>query len=639
MSFDSDLKDLINNVESSLQDLENLLQKSSEKSQVNLVASDRKIQPENLYPKMKEAWSRASNLLKQMETSYRDNQLRINQLGEELKIHIESLERDAVNHFNKGEYLECQGILSFLSVIKPNDQKLGEYRELCQRKIAEGNDVSATRRVEENSMDHGPNPLESLVTNGTSAESKQAEPSSAELLSEDSTPGNLAFDLEENGPTNSESLIAISPQSGFPGIEMEFRMNSEPRRSLNMNWTKGLIALLAFALLLFAVYVRRRSMFSIHENSSGYSNPHSTNLAENGIERASLSLNTLQAENHEFSTEKDTNGTVNQRPVSVQPTDQATLEKTETAQALFDVGRLQDAVTTCNAILSVHPKNEFALMLRKRVQDYNSQQAKRSSPKDSSDKTRIDLHQPDQAGIQRVQLSPQLREPAQSVGIPTSTNNVSHGDTERPIEESAAKQQNLVISWVQKAQSAMISGRYVMPPQDNVLVYCRRALAIDPQDTQAMLLKKECFARAVSQANELTKSGKYDEARQFYSSLCYLSEHEDGFPFSVQELKQELDKLEFKAYPVVHQHTIGSCTGRLRMNGYVVSFTPTVPSEEGFTERLTKVNVTDTDDKLKLKVGDKTYRFRANTVENIEEKQKNLRNIYGQLILLLSKAN
>ena len=64
MSFDSDLKDLINNVESSLQDLENLLQKSSEKSQVNLVASDRKVQPENLYLKMKEAWSRASTFVK-----------------------------------------------------------------------------------------------------------------------------------------------------------------------------------------------------------------------------------------------------------------------------------------------------------------------------------------------------------------------------------------------------------------------------------------------------------------------------------------------------------------------------------------------------------------------------------------------
>ena len=638
MSFDSNLKDLINNVESSLQDLENLLQKSSEKSQGNLDASNREVQPENLYLKMKETWIRASHLLKQMETSYSDNQLKISQLGEELKIHIESLERDAVNHFNKGEYQECQGVLSFLSVIKPNDPKLGEYRELCQRKIAEGNDVSAIRLVEENSMDHGQNPLESLVTNGTSAESKQTEPSSAELLSEDSTPDSLAFDLEENGPINSESLVAISPQSGLSGVEMELRMNSQPRRFLNMNWTIGLIALLAFALLLFAVYVRRRSMF-IHENSSGYPNPHSTNLAKKGPERASPSLNTLQAENHEFSTEKDTHSPVNQRPVGVQPTDQATLEKTETAQALFDVGRLQDAITICNAILIEDPKNEFALMLRKSVQDSNSHHAKIPSLKGSSDKTRIDLHQPDQAGIQKAQQNPQLREPPQLVGIPIRVTNGSHGESEQPFEANAAKQQNLVISWVQEAQSAMISGRYVMPPQDNVLVYCRRALAIDPQNTQAMLLKKESFVRAVSQAKEWTNRGKYDEARQLYSSLCYLSEQEDGFPYSVQELKQELDKLEFKAYPVIHQHTIGSCTGRLRMNGYVVSFTPTAPSEEGFTERLTKVNVAATDDKLKLKVGDKTYRFRANTGEDIEERQKNLGNIYGQLILLLSKAN
>src|SRR5206468_3932597 len=140
-------------------------------------------------------------------------------------------------------------------------------------------------------------------------------------------------------------------------------------------------------------------------------------------------------------------------------------------------------------------------------------------------------------------------------------------------------------------------------------VYCNRALAIDPQNQKALALKKDVIGRSVTQAREWIERGRFDEARLFYSSLNYLSQNDNRFPISRQELQQELAKLEFSSYPVIHPHKLGSCKGRLRMNGYVVSFVPSQDSSDGFTEKLTHVSLAGAGDDLKLKVNDKSYRF------------------------------
>jgi hypothetical protein len=46
-----------------------------------------------------------------------------------------------------------------------------------------------------------------------------------------------------------------------------------------------------------------------------------------------------------------------------------------------------------------------------------------------------------------------------------------------------------------------------------------------------------------------------------------LSHNDSRFPIPGQELRQELTKLEFSSYPVIHEHKLGSCRGRLRING------------------------------------------------------------------------
>jgi hypothetical protein len=202
------------------------------------------------------------------------------------------------------------------------------------------------------------------------------------------------------------------------------------------------------------------------------------------------------------------------------------------------------------------------------------------------------------------------------------------------VEE--AKQQGLVLPWVQKAESALIFGRYITPPDDNVLLYCNRALAADPQNQKVLALKKEVIGKSVAQAKEWIDRGKFDEARLFYSSLNYLSQNDNRFPISRQELQQELAKLEFSSYPVIHQHKLGSCKGRLRMNGYVLSFVPAEDSSDGFTEKLMNVNLIGAGDELKLEVKDKSYRFQLNVGQGKETTQKAAKPMYEQLMRLLS---
>jgi tetratricopeptide (TPR) repeat protein len=202
------------------------------------------------------------------------------------------------------------------------------------------------------------------------------------------------------------------------------------------------------------------------------------------------------------------------------------------------------------------------------------------------------------------------------------------------VEE--ANQQSLVLPWVQKAGSALVAGHYVTPPDDNVVLYCNRALAIDPLNQKALALKKDVVGRSIAQAKEWVERGKFDEARLYYSSLNYLSQNDNGFPTSRQEFQQELSKVEFSSYPVVHAHRFGSCRGRLRMNSYVVSFVPSESSLDGFTEKLMYVTLVGAGDDLKIKVKDKSYRFLLDTDQAKEGAQKAAKPMYDQLMKLLS---
>ena len=193
-------------------------------------------------------------------------------------------------------------------------------------------------------------------------------------------------------------------------------------------------------------------------------------------------------------------------------------------------------------------------------------------------------------------------------------------------------------SWMQKAEAAMAAGHYVTPATDNVVAYCNQLLATQPQNSKALELKKEGFTKAVSQAKALVQDGKYDEARAVYSVLLYLPQNEYAIPLSSADLKREIDRLTFSAYAVIHDHTIGSCTGRLRFNGYQIAYLPSTDSKDGFVLKISEIVQIELGDKLKIQFKGKTYRFQDNAPKSTQESRARMGEILQRLNTLISSS-
>ena len=191
-------------------------------------------------------------------------------------------------------------------------------------------------------------------------------------------------------------------------------------------------------------------------------------------------------------------------------------------------------------------------------------------------------------------------------------------------------------SWMQKAEAAMAAGHFVTPASDNVMAYCSQLLASEPQNAKALELKKASAARAGAQAKSWIQEGKYDEARAVYSALLYLPQAESPSPLSSQELKAEIEKLTFSAHAVFHDHALGNCTGRLRFNGYQVAYVPSSDSKDGFSVKISEVSQVESDDKLKIHLKGKTYRFQTNGVKDPQEIRAKISNIQRQLSALVA---
>ncbi len=209
------------------------------------------------------------------------------------------------------------------------------------------------------------------------------------------------------------------------------------------------------------------------------------------------------------------------------------------------------------------------------------------------------------------------------------------------VESLKAEESRLIESrnsWMQKAEAAMSAGHYVTPATDNVIAYCNLLLASQPQAPKALELKKDSLMKAVSQAKALAQDGKYDDAKLVYSALLYLSQNENGVPLSSQDLKREIDRLTFNAYAVIHDHTIGSCTGRLRFNGYQIAYIPSTDSNDGFALKLSEIVQVETGDKLKIQFKGKTYRFQANASKNVPENRARIGEIEQRLTSLKTSS-
>lgn len=191
-------------------------------------------------------------------------------------------------------------------------------------------------------------------------------------------------------------------------------------------------------------------------------------------------------------------------------------------------------------------------------------------------------------------------------------------------------------SWMQKAEAAMSAGHYVTPATDNVVAYCNLLLASQAQAPRALELKKDSLMKAVSQAKTLAQDGKYDDSKVIYSTLLYFAQNENAVPLSSQDLKKEIDRLTFSAYAVIHDHTIGSCSGRLRFNGYQIAYLPSTDSKDGFVLKISEIAQIELTDKLKIQFRSKTYRFQDNGTKNTQESRARLSEIQQRLSSLTS---
>ena len=206
------------------------------------------------------------------------------------------------------------------------------------------------------------------------------------------------------------------------------------------------------------------------------------------------------------------------------------------------------------------------------------------------------------------------------------------------LKEDESRQTQLRNEWIQKAEAALTRGNYVTPASESALSYCNRLLAVDRQNPRAQALRRDSLQKAAEQAKEFVQKERFDEAREVLNAL-YAVAHNDGKTAVAQELKSLLSRIEFTAVAVIHDHTIGSCSGRLRMNAFVIAYLPSGDSKDGFSQKISEIVEIESSDKLKIQLKNKTYRFQMNASTNKEESRQKLKQVSDQLNHFMEQAN
>ena len=598
MSFKAELEALITNANSSLEDLEGVLrraqsQRSSPGNATDLSDGD----VGAIQAQIDAVRQRIQSSLLEIRESYEHDQERLSDLERELRLDLENVRQCAIDYFIKGQYPECERLLTFLSKVQPHDEDLENLLSLSRRKQFENERKKKA----------------SAATNGRflSKEGSSEQRSSKEILAE--------IQLKTDAHIHETS-------------------RTPPLSKKHHFLVLGVTAALGVATSLYWLS-RSRSQSSVLENLSGPQFHVEELVAAKdplGALRNEAQALFVAGKLHEA-------GRVCDVVLSKDPKDifaacfkdaiRAALSMPfqQTAQLHFDV---QPQETPSSNVQVPQKLGE------------EGSAGRRLSPKQAAAAPRSVA--PTVPAASQVVPVPQIR-PDQLVEV-SSRIQAKEFDQARLLLErlergfpgnpdvkalterlrlEAGIQQSLVSSWIEKAWEARIAGRYVTPRDDNVLVYCNLALKADPRNQRAADLKKETAERAIGQAADWIQQGKFDAARQYYASMDYLALGDSTFPYSKADLKRALDKLEFNTYPMVHDHRLGSCSGILKFNSYAVSYVPSGSSVDGFAEKLDSIVLNDEGERLKITYRDKTFRFRS-------EKGNAVQTIYQQLMTRMS---
>ncbi|PYV44493.1 MAG: hypothetical protein DMG06_06250 [Acidobacteria bacterium] len=103
------------------------------------------------------------------------------------------------------------------------------------------------------------------------------------------------------------------------------------------------------------------------------------------------------------------------------------------------------------------------------------------------------------------------------------------------------------------------------------------------------------------------------------------------------EPKEVQDPPQAIVASVIHYHLRGSCTGRLKIDGNVISFSPVGDSNDGFSQNLSEIDSAKLNDNLVIQFNDKTYEFDT-LAKNRQENHRKLETFYQQIKRPIAKV-
>ncbi|MCI0420400.1 MAG: PEGA domain-containing protein [Acidobacteria bacterium] len=110
---------------------------------------------------------------------------------------------------------------------------------------------------------------------------------------------------------------------------------------------------------------------------------------------------------------------------------------------------------------------------------------------------------------------------------------------------------------------------------------------------------------------------KSESKRTTRSTAPLVSEAEPAVSPATIHVQAEPERTELPiAQSVIHHHMLGSCTGRLKINGDRISFWSSGNPGDGFTRKITQIDNVELGDKLTIQFKGKTYRFEALARDN-----------------------
>ena len=621
MSFKAELEALIANANSSLEDLEEVLRRAQARSShgQSVDANDGDVR--EIQTQIDTIRQRILTSLVDIRDSYHHDQERLSDLEGELKLDLENVRQCAIDYFIKGEYQECERLLTFLAKVQPDDENLQSFLKLSQRKQLEHeaeNSEQAYREQQlavERRQQEVDGPAKTNFSRDQVERKGGAEPASPLAGARESGGPLSVFETEaEEQPERIEpQILAEIELQTAAYINETYRSLPRPTKARLLMWVTVVGMLSATTLFWFS---RLRPGSSTPDSLS----PQHSKVAEQVLPEGALGSLRQQAQSQldaqailavpESPAEKERPALAGATSTSFAPWIQPPRSDASSKPAMAtDRASFQPSSAKVQKPSERNSAREQGTLPNRPASAPASVSRTTSSgrlvttPQISPDLLleldgRIQAKDFDHARLLLARLetafpgNPELRTPGERLRV------------------DAAKQQSLALMWIEKAWAAQLAGRYVTPREDNVLVYCNLALEADPGNQRAADLKKEIVKRAVAQVDEWIQRGKFDAARLYYASMDYLASGDAAFPYPRPELKRELDRLEFAAYTVVHDHKFGSCSGILKFNSHAVSYVPSGDSVDGFLENLKSISTSEDGRWLSIAYRDKTFRFK-----------------------------